>query len=474
MRTTSEDILKGPIGPTLIRMTGPMVVGILVMILFQAVDTFFVSLLGTVQLAAISFTFPVTFTITNLGVGFGIGVSIMLAKAIGRGERTTARRIIRDTLLLVVLLVGFVSVLGLATVDPVFRLLGATDETLPYVHEYMDIWYMAVGLMILLIAGNGVLRATGDTKLPSLLLMLSSIMNAVLDPVLIFGMGPVPAMGVKGAAVATVISWCMSFIASIWILRVREKMLIFSLPKLKPMLALWGELCRISLPISAANMLTPVATMVLTALIARYGEHAVAGFGAGSRIESIAVVVCIAMTSALSPYMAQNLGAGNLHRARSAMNLALRFAMLFQLSLYPLIALTSPWLARIFSSDPAVIEVTKIFLWTMPIGFGFYGVLIIINTGFNAAQQSHKTLLSSLIRLFLCYAPGAWIGGLLFGIPGLFVGAVAGNGMAAWIAWRMVTNVYDAIAREQADVEEADDFALNKINEVELKAVQVD
>lgn len=474
MKVTPKEILNGPIGPVLVRMTTPMIVGISVMILFQAVDTYFVSMLGTEQLAAISFTFPVTYTIANLGVGFGIGVSIVLARVIGRDEMRKARQISRDTLLLCMLIMTIVSVAGLLTVDPLFRLLGATDETLPFIHEYMDIWYLSFGMMIMLIVGNGILRAQGDMRLPSILLMFSSLLNAALDPVLIFGLGPIPALGVRGAALATAIAWSLSFMGSIWIMRVRENILVFSVPEPRKMLKFWVELCKVSLPISITNMLNPIAAIVATALIARYGEYAVAGLGAGTRIEAIAMVVCIALTSALSPYLAQNLGAGKIDRARRALRISLYFALFFQLGLYPVIVLTAPWLARIFSEDPAVIEVTKTFLWIMPAGFAFYSVLIVMNTAFNAAHQSHKTLMACLIRLFLCYTPGVWIGSHLFGIKGLFLGAVLGNGLGALIAWNMLKRTYEALEKHTPDKLKLDDFEIREIDEVELKAAQVD
>ena len=224
----------------------------------------------------------------------------------------------------------------------------------------------------------------------------------------------------------------------------------------------------------AATFGVALAATLPLAIIARYGEQAVAGLGAGSRIEAIAIVVCIALTSALSPYLAQNIGAGKIDRARHALKISLCFAMLYQLALYPVIALTSYWLARIFSSDPAVIEVTQTFLWIMPAGFAFYCVLIVMNTGFNAAHQSHKTLIACLIRLVICYVPAAWAGSHWFGIKGLFIGAVIGNALGALIAWFMLKRMYDAMERHAVDKTKLDDFEIKEIDEMELKAVQID
>jgi len=442
MRITSEQILNEPVGPILARMTAPLVVAIVMMILFNAVDTYFVSRLGTVQLAAISFTFPITYTILNFSLGLSIATSVTLARAIGSGETDRARRITTDSILLTVIVVMLISIAGYLTVDPLFRLLGATDQTLVFIHEYMDIWYLFVGLMIVPTIGNSAIRATGDTRFPSIMMMLSGLLNAALDPLLIFGAGPVPAMGVSGAAIATVLAWTVGFCASLWVLRVRDRLLTFSIPDFRATKKYWWMLIKMGLPISIANMLTPVSAAIMTAMIAPYGEPAVAGFGAGSRIEALLLSVCFALTAALSPYMAQNLGARKFERARTALSLAVRFAVFLQLALFPLIFILAPYLAHIFSDDPAVIKVGVLYLRIMPLGTCFYGSLIVFNTAFNAAHQTYKTMLVSMFRVFLCYTPMAWTGGWLFQVPGLFCGAVIGNFIAALIGWSVVRRTY--------------------------------
>jgi MATE family, multidrug efflux pump len=128
----------------------------------------------------------------------------------------------------------------------------------------------------------------------------------------------------------------------------------------------------------------------------------------------------------------------------------LRFVLVFQTALWPLIAAGSFWLAHIFSDDPAVIRITRIYLWIMPLGIGLFGALIVINTGFNSAHQSYKTLLCNLMRLFVFYTPCAWAGERLFGIPGLFAGSVIGNGLAALFAWRLFNLTYDALEQGTA------------------------
>lgn len=476
MRITSKEILNDPIGPVLVRMTYPMVISMFMMILFHAVDTYFVGLLGTVELAAISFTFPVTYTIISMAVGLGIATAVILAKTIGQGKQDRARRITTDSILLSILLVTFLSIIGLLTTDVLFTSLGATDQTMPYIHEYMDIWYLFVGLMIMPMIGNSAIRATGDTKWPSIMMIVSGTLNAILDPLLIFGLGPFPELGVRGAAYATAISWALGFIISFSILHFRERLLIYSFPDIQELLKYWKEIMKMGMPICIANMLNPIAAAILTAIVARYGEHAVAGFGAGSRIEALLLVVSFAMTASLSPYMAQNLGARKFDRARDALRISLRFAFLFQLCLYPVVFLSANFLAGIFSDDPEVINVTRKYLYIMPLGICFYGLLIIINTAFNSAHKTHKTMVSSLIRTFICYAPLAWIGGLLFDIPGLFVGAVIGSAISSIIAWTMLKPVYKNLENDPTFIpkQESHDFTTEELESNAIDAGQLD
>jgi putative MATE family efflux protein len=448
VRITSKEILNDPIGDILARMTIPLVISMFMMILFNAVDSYFISRLGTLELAAISFTFPVTYTIISMAIGLSIATSVMLAKAIGRGEHDRARRITTDNILLAIILAVVITLAGLASTDLLFTGLGASAQTMPYIHEYMDIWYLLVGLMIVPMVGNAAIRATGDTKWPSIIMVMTGILNLVLDPCLIFGLGPFPVLGVRGAACAAALSWGLGCGISCWILYSREKLLLLTLPDFSELGKLCGEVIRIAMPISIANMLNPISAAILTALVARYGEHAVAGFGAGSRIEAFLLIVSLALTAALSPYMAQNLGARKFDRARQALRLALRFAFLFQLSLCPAVVLAAPLLSGIFSADPDVLQVTRTYLYIMPFGFCFYGVLIIINTAFNSAHKSRMTLIACLIRVLLCYVPLAWAGGLLYGIPGLFGGAVLGNAIAAGIAWRLLAPVYRSLEED--------------------------
>ena len=158
------------------------------------------------------------------------------------------RRLTTGRYYLAALVVIVVASVGIITIDPIFQMMGATPDLLPLIHDYMNIWYLGVGFIMVPIVGNNAMRATGDTKTPSLVIIVIGVVNAVLDPFLIFGIGPFPRMEVQGAALATVIAYSMAFFAALWFLGIRKKMLDFAIPQLVSVFRSWKQILHVGLP----------------------------------------------------------------------------------------------------------------------------------------------------------------------------------------------------------------------------------
>jgi putative MATE family efflux protein len=425
------DMTQGDIRRIMHQMTVPMLFGMITLMSFNLVDTFFISMLGTHELAAVSFTFPVTFTVISLAIGLSIGTSAVIAKAHGSGDSSGAKADGLAALWLSAYLVLALSLVGYLTMDPLFRLLGAKDDTLPFIHDYMSWWFGGSVLLITPMIGNAVLRAAGDTKTPSLMMACSGLVNAILDPILIFGFGPIPAMGVEGAAIASVISWSVSFTLILYLIMVRRKLVATGHQPLAEFIKISRRILHIGLPAAGANMLTPLAMAVLTAIMASYGAHAVAAYGVGARIESIACLVVLALSMTLPPFVSQNLGANQLSRIDEAYRLCLSFVMKWQLAVYLLLALTAPWLAAVFSNDEEVRQLICWFIWILPLGYGLQGIVILTNSSLNALHLPMRALSLSIVRLFIFYVPIAWLGGQLFGVIGIFAGGLVANVLIA-------------------------------------------
>jgi len=436
------NLLKDPVAPTLKRMTIPMIYGMILLMTFNLIDTFFVSLLGTQPLAAISFTFPVTFTVLSLMIGLGIGTSAVIAKFLGHDDHSSAKDSATAALYLAAIVVISLSFIGYLFTDQLFTLLGAQASLLPLIHQYMDVWYLGSVFLIGPMIGNAVLRASGDTKTPSIIMGSAGVINAVLDPIFIFGFGPVPAMGIQGAAIATSISWLLGF-ALILIILTKQKNLIHThfLP-LKQLVLSCRSILKIGLPAAGANMLTPIAAAIMTAIVSGYGEHAVAGFGVGSRIESIASLIVLALSMTLPPFISQNFGAGNMQRVEDAYKTSIKFVLFWQVLIYGILLISAAWIAAIFAKEQAVADIIMLFIWILPLGYGFQGVVILTNSSFNALHKPMVALMLSVVRLFICYVPLALIGSYLFGLQGFFVGALMGNVVMAAISYRLFTKQF--------------------------------
>ncbi len=428
-RNTSRDLLTTPIGPTLTRMTIPTVLGILAILSFNLVDTYFIALLGPAELAAVSFTFPVCALLMNVSMGLGIGTAIHISSRIGKGDLTEARRTAAHALMLAVTIAVPSATLGILTLEPLFHLLGADDTTIELIRDYMELWYAGFFLLVIPMVANSVIRATGDTKTPSMIMALAGLVNGVMDPLLIFGIGPFPELGMQGAVIATLLSWAISGTAALYVLIVRLKLMTFS-DLLGPALGYWRSILRVAIPATTTNMMTPLAASILTAIAARSGSHAVAGYGVGTRLEALALLVIMALSSALTPFVGQNFGAGNVDRIKAGLRGAILFTVAWELVMALLLFVGGRWFAGLFTDDPETLDAIVLYLWLVPIGYGFQGIVMLICSTLNALHRPlYGTLISSL-RLFALAVPLALVGSWLWGIPGLFGGVTVANVLA--------------------------------------------
>ncbi len=434
-KTSPPDLLNNDITITLRKMTLPTIVGMVVLMTFGLVDTFFIGMLGTQELAAISFTFPVTFTVISLNIGLGIGTSAVIAKLLGAKQHSQAKETATGALMLTMVLAIVFAVFGVVTLEPIFRLMGADENQLSLITQYMLVWYGAGVFLAMPMVGNSVLRAYGDTKTPSYVMAFGGLINVVLDPILIFGWGPVPAFGIQGAAIATLVAWAVGLFYILYVLAVKRKLI-------EPRLLNWQELKRstggilkIGLPAAGANMLTPISAGIVTAFVAGYGPQAVAAWGVGGRLESIASIVVLSLSMSLPPFISQNFGANNIDRVTQAYSLCVKFVIVWQLIIFGILVLLSDVIANIFSNEPEVISIIVLFLVVVPLGYGTQGVTILTNSSFNAMHMPMSALSLNAMRLFVFFVPFSLLGSHWFELPGLFWAGVVANLAVGCIAF---------------------------------------
>jgi len=434
-RSKKAALTTGPIGKTLVELTLPMIVGILSMVAFNLVDTFFVGRLGTHQLAAVGFTFPVVLIVSSIAVGLGMGASAVISRAVGEGDHQQVQRLTTDSLFLSVSIVAVFLTIGYFTIEPVFRTLGATDLVMPHIRAYMQVWYAGIIFVIIPMVGNNAIRATGDTRTPSLIMVFAVLANVTLDPLLIFGIGPFPRLELAGAALATVLSRALTLVLSLWVLYHRERMITLARPALAEVIDSWRRILYIGAPAAAANAIFPLGMSLLTGLVALYGPAAVAAFGVAARIDMLALTVVMALATVLAPFVGQNMGAGRPDRVA----IGVRYSHLFSVAWGTLMAVLLMLLARpiaaIFNDDPVVINNIVLYLGLAPLGYGLYGVVRLSNSALNVLNKPFQASALMAIQMFGLYVPLAYLGSAWLGLTGIFGAAAVANISAGLLAF---------------------------------------
>ncbi len=434
------ELLEGPIGPALRKLAVPMGLGIVFIIALNLADTYFVGMLGTSELAAMSFTFPVVSLVMSIVMGVGVGTTSAVSREIGAGDEGAIRRLATHAIVLAVLIVVVVSGVGLLTQGPVFRLLGANEQLLPLLREYMTVWYLGAAFLVVPMVGMGSIRATGDTRTPMFIMMSAAIINVALDPMFIFGFGPIPAMGLRGAAIATVLARSLTLVLAVWVL-LRKELLDLHVPTWAELRRSWGAILSVGLPAAVTNALVPVATGVLTWLVAKHGTEAVAAYGVGSRLEGLLLIAPMALGAALTPFIGQNWGAHHNDRVGRAIVIARNFAVAWGAGAWVVLAVGGNRMVRLFADDPTVTHHAELYLWIVPLSYGAHGLVSVASASFNAVDKAVRSTILSALRSLVLAIPLAALGGATLGLPGVFVGIAVATVIAAAIAYRWMQDL---------------------------------
>lgn len=427
MESRTARLTDGPVGRHLVNMAVPTLVGITTIMAQSFIDAWFLGQVGDRALAGFSFGFPILMIVTSVAIGLGAGTSSVVARAIGSGDHDRARRLSTDSMILSFLITGAVAIVGLVTIEPLFRLLGAPDDMIPMIKSFMTILYSAVPFIVLGMVASSVMRATGEARLPGKLMILTAVVNVILDPIFIFGLGPVPAMGLDGAAIAGFIARGSFFLASMYYLRYRMDLVGFDIPDPVEMRKSWRDIMHVGLPAAGTNAVVPLGLAFVTAMIASFGPEAVAGFGVASRVESMVLVPYYALSAIIGPFVGQNLSAGKPDRIQASLRLCAVFNLLSGLAVAAVLGLLSGILPGLFSDNPAVTDVTRMFLWIAPVSYGAYGIVMVVNAAFNGLGKPLPGVVISVTRILVLYVPLAFVGKVFFGIVGIFVAYAVAN-----------------------------------------------
>ena len=410
---------------SLSRLTAPMMLGVSSTIVVQTLEMGFLGQLGHSSIAAITFTFPLTMILTSIALGISIGTSSVIARSVGGGDVAENRRLATHSLIVTALLMSSLSFVGWLVVDPAFRFLGANDNLLELIHDYLDIYYPGVVLFTLTMIASSIMRANGRAGVPGLVMTLGAALNLAIDPILIFGWFGMPRMELAGAAAAMTVSRVVTSGVLLYYV-VHENLVVLQ--------SVWDgianslrRILHIGLPAMATQMIGPITAALITRLLASHGDIVVAAYGVATRIEGIAVMLFFALSGSIGPFVGQNSGAGKHDRVREGLRVTYQFCIGWGLFMAVVLFFFGSTFAGWIEGSKTVIDTAGWYLAVVPWGYGMWGVLMMASASFNALGKPLPSTIMSFTRMFFLFLPLAWTLNYFFGYHGIFIATLASN-----------------------------------------------
>lgn len=416
--------------------TWPMLIGMLAIMSCQLVDSAFIGQLGAKPLAVVGFSIPVYQLIIGIQVGLGIATTTVISTALGAKKRQYAGLLARLVIAIGLVIISSLCLLLWYSKIYIVDFLGASQSLYPLVVGYWLPWLLSCWLGALLYFGYSLFRAYGETLLPGKVMVLTSIINLVLDPLFIFTFD----MGIAGAAWATVVSFiigCSVIFTSVF-LRGFFKTNAITVEAFKGIKVITAFM----VPAMLSQFLPPFSAMIATTMIAIYGDAIVAAWGLASRLEFFSIIVVLSLTMAMPPIIGKLRGSKEFDKIHHLVKASVVIVISWQLFLALVLAFSSTPVSTLLTTDIQVANTLVDYLWLVPFTYGAMGVCMLTVSVFSAIGMPSVALGISILRLIGCYLPCLWIGSTYFGLTGLFIGAALGNLLSGAISWQIYVKYF--------------------------------
>lgn len=401
-----------PVRPLLLRMAWPMMLSMLIQALYNLVDSMFVSRLSGEAFQALSLAYPVQMFMVAVCVGAGVGLNALLSKRLGQGERTEAKAVALNGIFLYLLCYLLFLSFALFLARPFMAFFTADSAILSAGRTYLTIVTgVSVG-MTMQFATERILLACGDPVGPMVIQGVGAVVNLIMDPILIFGLGPFPALGVAGAAIATVMGQWTGMAVGFLLLR-RLRRFPLSPKGFRPRGDILAELCRIGIPAAAMQSLSSVMTLGLNKIMALYDPNAVFILGAYFKLQTFLIMPVSGLTNGLTPLVSFNYGARSRERILALTRFALALgAAIMAVGTILLLLIPGPLLG-LFGADQAVLDSGIPALRWIAAGLIFSGLSMVLCAVFQALGAAMTSLVISLLRQVVLILPAAYLLGLV-------------------------------------------------------------
>ncbi|MBU1976065.1 MAG: MATE family efflux transporter [Nanoarchaeota archaeon] len=424
------------ISKLLLNQAGPTVIGFLVMTLYHLVDMIFVGKgVGTLAIAGLGIVFPVQMIIMAVSQSIGVGIASIISRGLGANKQKLTEKALGNFFSMMLISGVVITVLGLLFIDPLLTLFGVTPEIYTYAHDYMNIVLFGSLFICIAAGGNNIIRAEGSAKAAMLTMVIGAIVNLILDPIFIFGMD----MGVKGAALATVIAQFCSAAYALWFFLSNRSHVRLYFSNLRLNLTIVKESLAIGSSAAARQISVSVIAIVLNHSLVFYGGAvAIAALGIVSRMFMILWMPMFAISLGLMPIVGYNYGAKKLSRAKEAIILAIKWNTGLALFAFVIFIIFARQIFGVFSNDSALIDMgvraTRIIALLFPV----IGYHIVAGSVYQSLGKAKPAFILSILRQVILLVPFVLLLPLFFGLDGIWIAYPVSDGLAFVITWLML------------------------------------
>ena len=402
------DLTRGSIWQLLRKVTIPASTGSLFQTFYNLVDTYFAGRISPEALAAIAKSWPIYFIAIAVAVGIGAGTTALISNAIGAKEDKKASMYVAQSIVFAIVISILVTVFGLNFSDELLRVMGSSDQSIILTKEYLDIIFYGAIIVLVQLSLNGTLNAQGDTKSYRNVLIFTFFLNIFLNPLFVFGYWFIPAFGIAGLAIATLVSQCIGlfYLANkVYCCKLRKYLF---LECYKPKIDYISTLFKQSVPIMFTMLMIMFGVFNIFYFVGQFGELETAGYGTAVRIEQVLLLPVIGLNTAVLAIAGQNFGAKMHFRVKEVYGKALMFGSGFMVLAGIIIYLTSELIISLFTNDPQVIQNGALYLQVAALIGPVYPVFFITSALFQALKKPIYSLYMTILRLTLIPFLSLW------------------------------------------------------------------
>jgi len=430
------DLTEGPLGKNLFYLSLPIIVMNLLQTAYNIADTFWLGQLSDIALAAITFAFPLVFFLISLGMGISVAGSVLVAQYEGKNNREKVDYAASQTITFSFITSLILGSIGYFLIGDIVNLMGASPAAAEAATGYLQIISTGLFFMFGFFVFISIMRGFGDTVTPMLLMLASVVLNIILDPFLIFGWSIFPAMGVEGAAIATIFSRALAILIGLGILFSGRKGVKINLSDMYPDPTFFKKMLKIGIPASAEGTGRSVSVNLLVAVIGlTFAQTVVSGYGIAVRIFSLIFLPAVAVGKGVETMTGQNLGAGKKERAQKVANIGAKYTFLVLTGIGAITFIFANPISSIFTKSPEVAAVSAQFLRYVSFSFGFIGVLRSYTGSFRGAGATTTAAIISVGTLGAIRLPIAYFGAQNIGTIGVWIAFFISNTVGATAAY---------------------------------------